>query len=347
MGQILDKIYYGYDDVTIMPGVISEIEHRPECNPYDEKDMLPLFTAPMNTVVNKENFDLFEANKIHAILPRTESLEDRISYACDGKWAAFSLMEFEDLFTGKIKSDKKMRVLIDIANGHMAKILEVSKKAKEAYGDDGIEIMAGNIANPETYLKYAEAGIDYVRCSIGTGCGCLSSSNTGVHVPPATLINDIAEEKLKILGEYYGVGSVGTIFKSIPKIIADGGIRNYRDPIKALALGADYVMIGSVFTKMEESAAPKEVNEEGKLMATFYGMASREGQIALNGKKTKTSEGVKKTLPVEYTMNGWATNFTDYLRSAMSYTGFRSLENFKNFTKLVINSQNAVNAVNK
>ena len=76
-------------------------------------------------------------------------------------------------------------------------------------------------------------------------------------------------------------------------------------------------------------------------------MASKQGQEAINGKKTKTSEGVKKTLPVEYTMNGWVTNFTDYLRSAMSYTGFRSLENFKNFTKLVINSQNAVNAVNK
>ena len=383
MGQILDKIYYSYNDVTIMPGVISEIEHRSECNPYDEEDMLPLFTAPMDTVVDKKNFNVFEENKIHAILPRTESVDDRIAYACDGKWAAFSLNEFEELFTGNVKSDKKMRVLIDIANGHMAKILEVSKKAKEIYGDDGIEIMAGNIANPETYLEYAKAGIDYVRCSIGTGCGCLSSSNTGVHVPPATLINDIAEEKLKILGEYYGVGSIGTIFRSIPKIIADGGIRNYKDPIKALALGADYVMIGSVFTKMLESAAPKHFAYEAGLKeslnidldkltdftyengnwyamllhenriklgfctATFYGMASKEGQIALNGEKTKTSEGIMKTLPVEYTMKGWITNFTDYLRSAMSYTGFRSLENFKNYTKLVINSQNAVNAVNK
>ena len=53
MGQILDKIYYSYNDVTIMPGVISEIEHRSECNPYDEEDMLPLFTAPMDTVVDK------------------------------------------------------------------------------------------------------------------------------------------------------------------------------------------------------------------------------------------------------------------------------------------------------
>ena len=240
MGQILDKIYYAYDDVTIMPGVLSKVEHRTECIPWDKEGMLPLFTAPMDTVVSKKNFELFQENKIHPILPRTESIEDRINYACDSKWAAFSLQEFEKLFTtGETKSVKKIRVLIDIANGHMEKVVEVARKAKEIYGNN-IEIMAGNIANPETYLEYAKAGIDYVRCSIGTGCGCLSSSNTGVHVPPATLINDIAEEKLKILGEYYGAGSVGTEFKSVPEIIADGGIRNYRDVIKALALGADY-----------------------------------------------------------------------------------------------------------
>ena len=76
-------------------------------------------------------------------------------------------------------------------------------------------------------------------------------------------------------------------------------------------------------------------------------MASKDGQIALNGKKVKTSEGLTKNLPIEYTMHGWTENFKDYLRSAMSYTNCKTLEEFKKNCKLIINSQNAVNAVNK
>jgi hypothetical protein len=76
-------------------------------------------------------------------------------------------------------------------------------------------------------------------------------------------------------------------------------------------------------------------------------MASREGQIAMNGAKTKTSEGVKKSLEVEYTMQGWTENFIDYLRSAMSYTNNKTLEQFINETNLTVNSQNAVDVVNK
>ena len=85
----------------------------------------------------------------------------------------------------------------------------------------------------------------------------------------------------------------------------------------------------------------------GDIKATFYGMASREGQIALNGAKTKTSEGIKKTLPVLYTMHGWSTNFMDYLRSAMSYLGVKDLNGFRDYANVIINSQNAVSAVNK
>lgn len=373
MGLISDKIYYGYNDVTIVPSVISNIEHRSECNPFDENGMLPLFTAPMDTVVNEYNFNLFVQNKINAILPRTVSLTTRIRYSINGKWAAYSLNEFSDVFC--LSSDKydghKIKALIDVANGHMAKIFNLVKAAKGIYGDN-IEIMVGNIANPLTYKEYADIGVDYIRCSVGSGCGCLSTSNTGIHYPIASLINDIVQIRDEISSKY----------DKLPKIIADGGIRNYSDAIKALALGSDYVMIGSVFAKMLESAAPKSCNSDewfalpiktelkdltdihreenawygtfndkrvflGDITAKFYGMASRDGQIALNGKKTKTSEGLTKTLNVEYTMDGWVNNFTDYLCSAMSYTDSRELEIFKRNTKLIVNSQCEIKSVNK
>ena len=168
-------------------------------------------------------------------------------------------------------------------------------------------------------------------------CGCITSSNTSIHTPLATLIDDISTLRTEIKDKY----------GKLPYIVADGGIRNYSDVIKAIALGADYVMIGSVFAKMEESAAPKGTNERGEKIITFYGMASKQGQIAMNGCKKKTSEGLVTQLKVEYTMNGWVNNFMDYLRSAMSYVGTRTLDDFKNKVNVIINSPNAVNAVNK
>ena len=342
MGRIEERICYTYEDLTIKPSEVSDIEHRIECVPWDKEGYLPIFTAPMDTVVNEANYDMFEMNKIHAILPRIEQypIDVRIEYSTSGKWAAFSLVEFEQYFCTEDKTifkGKPMKVLIDIANGHMRKLFDVAKKAKSIWGDNLI-LMGGNIANEETYRQYAESGFDYVRVGIGGGKGCLSTSNVGVHKPMASLINDTYFVKKRL--ESQGV------YDKLPYIIADGGIRGYRDVIKAYSLGADYVMIGSVFAKMEESAAPKE-EKDGELYATFYGMASREGQIAMNGEKTKTSEGVKKLLKVEYTMKGWITNFTDYLRSAMSYIGAETIDVLKEVAVLVVNSQNATNVVNK
>ena len=373
-----DKIYYTYSDITILPTIVSGIEHRDQCIPLDENGMLPLFTAPMDTVVNEKNFELFTNEMIYAILPRTVDISTRVNFSTKSRWAAYSLKEFEEIFCNeknKLSEENKIYTLIDVANGHMKKIFTLVRAAKNIYGDN-IVIMVGNIANPETYRYYAEVGVDYIRCGIGGGQGCLSTSNLGIHMPMASLIDEVAKVKNSLLS----LGYEG----KLPKIIADGGIRNYSDIIKALALGADYVMIGSVFSRMLESAAEKTAYSKewlelqndtgtelcdldkihgtsgnwfgvigkesvflGEIYATFYGMASREGQIALNGSKTKTSEGIKKTLSVDYTMHTWCENFSDYLRSAMSYVGSYTLDEFRNMAVTIVNSNNAVIAVNK
>ena len=373
-----DKIYYTYSDITILPTIVSGIEHRDQCIPLDENGMLPLFTAPMDTVVNEKNFELFTNEMIYAILPRTVDISTRVNFSTKSRWAAYSLKEFEEIFCNeknKLSEENKIYALIDVANGHMKKIFTLVRAAKNIYGDN-IVIMVGNIANPETYRYYAEVGVDYIRCGIGGGQGCLSTSNLGIHMPMASLIDEVAKVKNSLLSFGYG--------GKLPKIIADGGIRNYSDIIKALALGADYVMIGSVFSRMLESAAEKTAYSKewlelqndtgtelcdldkihgtsgnwfgvigkesvflGEIYATFYGMASKEGQIALNGSKTKTSEGIKKTLSVDYTMHTWCENFSDYLRSAMSYVGSYTLDEFRNMAVTIVNSNNAVNAVNK
>ena len=379
MGKFIsDTIKYSYNDVSIVPAVISDIEHRAECNPYDDKGMLPLFTAPMDSVVNKDNYAKFIYNKITPILPRTESIDDRLDYARNGEWAAFSLQEFEDYFAKNDKfapeAKEPIRALIDIANGHVSRLYKAVRESKKIYGDD-IEIMVGNIANPETYRVCVESQVNFCRVGIGGGCGCITTSNTGIHYPQASLISEIYEIKRELIER-------GADEKRLTKIVADGGIRNYSGIIKALVLGADYVMIGSVFAKMLESAAIKHCNSEGwhslplwtklsdidnihkdengwkgtfdgkevflgDITAVFYGMASRAGQIAMKGEKNHTSEGIEKRLPVLYTMKTWVENMTDYLRSAMSYTGSRTLDDFRNNAKVIVISKNTYESVNK
>ena len=305
--MLIKEMKYSYNDIAIVPAIKSNVEHRSECNPYTGKfgeSSLPIFTAPMSTVVNVHNFELFEQNHIIPILPRNFPLETRIYYLKRGKWAAVGLQEFEDLFLNNdwdMEKYPNVNVLIDIANGHMSKLHNLIYDAKVKYKwSNRFKIMAGNIANPMTYYELAKAGCDYVRLSVGSGAGCITSTQTGVHYPIASLINETYQLKKKL--EHAGEWT--------PLIIADGGIRNYSDVIKAIGiLGADYVMIGSVFASLIESAAPTfyyqndgksiteinpfehkidaypdgtfDIDEEhiiDNLHKVFYGMASRRGQ---------------------------------------------------------------------
>lgn len=367
--MLIKEMKYSYNDIAIVPAVKSNVEHRSECNPFTgqfNNSDLPIFTAPMSTVVNEQNFNLFEKNHIIPILPRNFDLETRIDYLRRGKWTAVGLQEFEDLF---INNDWDMEiypdvnVLIDIANGHMSKLHDMIYYAKVKYKwPNRFKIMAGNIANPMTYYELAKAGCDMIRVNIGVGEGCITWSNLGTGYPCASLISEIYEIKKKL--EHAGEWT--------PLIIADGGIRNYSDVNKSLALGADYVMIGGLFSKLVESAAPTfyydkdgvsiheinpfehkidaypdgtfDIDEEyivDNLHKVFYGMASRRGQEDINGEKKKTSEGIQKILPATTNLRKWSENMIAYMQSAMSYTNCLYLDDFnpENVDVIIISPQ--------
>lgn len=351
--MLKEKVLYSYNDIMIEPAKVSVFQSRGDCLILDKNGKLPIFTAPMSTVVDANNFDEFECNRLYPILPRNIDLQTRINFINKGKWVALSLNEFKNLFIdNKAEFTMTPKVLIDVANGHMKILYDYVKEAKDYYKDE-IQIMIGNIANPETYLTACEAGVDYIRCGIGSGSGCITSSNTGIHYPMASLINDIflIKEKFKLA------------FDKVPKIIADGGIRNYSDVIKALALGADYVMVGSLFSSFIESAGKTfllknnnyiEVSNDdidlnnGTYYKLFYGMASKYGQMDINGAKTKTAEGIAKYIKVTSTIDTWVTNMSSYLRSAMSYTNIPYIENFNpNNVSCVVISKNTQESINK
>jgi IMP dehydrogenase/GMP reductase len=348
---------FDFDDILIEPSILSEIRSRKEINTRYVNGMLPLMTAPMDTVVGQENHELFLKNGITPVLPRTKN--SNLNLLNNEFFLSFSMVDFENHFLIKtpiqLKNNKKVKVLIDVANGHMEELLNLSIKSKKKYGDN-LLLMVGNVANPETFLEYSKVGVDYVRIGIGNGNGCLTTVQTGVGYPMASLISEC--NKIKKLNR----------FKGDTKIVADGGFKKYSDIIKALALGADYVMLGSVLNKCLESSGKTtriidggnhlEVNQyddytkemfnvEIPLYKHFRGMSTKEVQKSWGKEVLTTSEGVVRTQKVEYTIEGWVNNIESYLKSAMSYSNKKEINEFVGGVKYNFITMNSFNRFNK
>lgn len=298
---------------------------------------------------NEGNFVAFSLNEARDIfINRTEEFEIELRLA----------KRFTNKYLEGRVANTPIRVCIDLANGHMKCLLDLVKELKAKYGDSML-IMTGNIANPKTYADYEKAGVDYCRVSVGAGSGCLTASNTGIFYPVFSLIKEIWEIKTEINGKckiiadggihgfrdiqkaliYADYVMIGSLFN---RAIESAGKTTYGTfywnirgkkivrPLKTL------LYFGREIPKEEYENAYSLV-KSGKLIIwkEFFGMASKRAQRLINKvngsetKKLKTSEGLLKYQKVEFDLKGWAENETDYLRSAMSYTNSRTLEEFK------------------
>ena len=277
---------YSYGDLQIIPAKITSINSRSECNceyDVDGQKMLPLFTAPMDSVADDTNYMKFKENGIIPIIHRNVSFETRYKLMLEGEWCAFDTNEFREVFCNDTEdtslynresnlSGLKVKALIDVASGHMAHLFELSNTSKNLAKKHYVELtlMSGNVANPDTWFEYCKNGIDYMRTSIGTGSMCLTTANSAVGYPIASLIDEIRTIKQEYATQQCMFDYdekrdgllcyAGKIRQKYPnftetKIIADGGCRNYSDIIIALALGADYVMCGGMFAAFLESCA--------------------------------------------------------------------------------------------
>lgn len=358
----LRKTGFELSDINIVQAPVSYIEHRGECDTMIEmcgRKVHPVIVAPMAAVTDENNYKVWLDNNFICVVPRTVDYNVRIQI-CVNTFCSFSLDEAEDLckkgnYLHDNIGDRKFYVCIDIAQGTMNRLYEICKKLKTVYGNN-IEIMTGNVATPEAYDYYADAEIDYMRLSIGTGSRCTTSCNVGIHYPVATLIDEMAVKK-KEWDMYYGKGKPST------KIIVDGGISNFDDIQKCLALGAFAVMNGSSFAKAEEACGEvkylsdeyedwDEGLSEGEYelisnncscfkerepYREYYGMSTKRAQKECGNVCSKTSEGIAKLVKVEYPIAKWADNMKSYIASAMSYCDAKTIDEFRVKTELIIN----------
>lgn len=312
---------YSLNEICLLPSATpTDITSRKQVNPFDENGNLPIFVAPMTSVLNESNYKIFADKGVIPILPRNCTETRDIAEV----WHSYSLQEFESIIDSS-KDYNGYHILIDVANGHMRKIYDLVKKSKEKWPN--IVIMIGNIANPAIYYNCCDAGVDYVRVGIGGGSVCSTSVQCGIHASHQYMI-----ENIKKLSCYYNN-------PNRTKIIADGGINTLDKAIKALAIGYDYVMMGKCFAECEEACGetkseyislPSVYDQEKREIKyrKYYGMASEQGQIDISGGCTKNPEGVETWIPIITTLNAFVIRFEAALRSTMSYTGATTLEKF-------------------
>ena len=200
-----------------------------------------------------------------------------------------------------------MAILVDTANGHSEYAINAVKTLRQSLGKN-IHIMAGNVSNFDGFIRLQDAGADSIRVGIGGGSVCTTRIVSGHGMPTLTSIIDIRERMP------YGDGA---------SIIADGGIRNSGDAVKALAAGADVVMLGSYLAGTDES--PGHVySDEGRQYKIFRGMASAEAQLDAMG-KVSVAEGVETVVDYKGSLSSVINEFCGGLGSGLSYTGAADL----------------------
>lgn len=217
-------------------------------------------------------------------------------------------------------------IVVDTAHGHSTAVIDMVKRVKKQFSDT--DVIAGNVATAKATEDLIKAGADAVKIGIGPGSICTTRVVTGIGVPQVTAILDCAEAAAKY---------------DVP-IIADGGIKQTGDVPKALAAGADSVMLGSMFAGLEESPGEK-ILYEGRRYKVYRGMGSlgamKEGskdryfQDVEEDIKKLVPEGIEGMVPYRGKLEEMVYQLLGGLRAAMGYCGVGSIKDLKTKTEFI------------
>ena len=326
------KQNYSFDDVLLLPqysevfsrGDIS-LETRMRGGPTLQ---LPIVSAPMDTVTGSHMATtMWECGGL-GIIHRYNSIEGQCQLV---RKAQLSINRQVGAAIG-ISSDYLERAIaltktgvnvlcVDVAHGHHAMMRHALRILRNTLGSD-IHIMAGNVATLEGFNDLADWGADSIRVGIGGGSICSTRIQTGHGRPTLASVMDCGASDRDAL------------------LIADGGIRSPGDIVKALAAGADLVMVGSLLAGTVETPGKVFEQKDGHSVKAYRGMASREAQIEWRG-RVSSDEGVSRFIPLKGSVASVLESLDKSIRSGLSYSGAMTITDLQARAKFIRQSSSA------
>ena len=322
-----------YDDVLLLPHY-SDIRSRSEVDISTElgnglRLELPIISSPMDTVSEDLMARAISEEGGCAIIHRYNTPEEQAELVGHARANGAENIGFAvglvgrhlrgtDDFLYRVReclAAGATFVCIDVAHGHHIMMKEALGTIRDTIGDD-LHIMAGNVATLKGINDLADWGANSVRCNIGGGSICSTRVQTGHGHPGLQTIIDCSFTDRDVA------------------IIADGGIRNSGDIVKALAAGADAVMLGSLLSGTKETPGEVYTRHDGTKYKTYRGMASKEAQVEWRGRYS-SFEGVSSTVPYRGKVRNILTDLDRGIRSGLSYSGVRSIEELQRTAEFV------------
>ena len=300
-----------YDDISLIPTQISRIKSRTEasttCNFLGLKLNVPVISSPMDSVTGLEMAKELSSLGCIGILNRFDSSLDSLLNSKNGRGIkAVSIALNTDLKIIEKIVEKKYMICIDTANANNKEVLKKTEQIKKKFD---VKVIVGNIAHGESLHQLEDAGADAVRVGIGSGSVCTTSIQTGIGIGQVSSLLNIYhtrnEKKIKI------------------KIIADGGIKSPGDVAKAIALGADVVMLGRMLSGTRET--PGEVIKyNGQLWKKYRGSASFGVKM-----RNEFIEGEETMVAYKGAVKNVIDGISDGLKSSMSYMNCFNLDELR------------------
>jgi IMP dehydrogenase len=315
---------FTFDDVLLIPAYNHyESRQHVDTSMTDRSGRLtvklPVMTANMDTITESAMANWIAGKGGIGVLHRAMSIERNIAEfkRCTGTvFVSVGTSEDELQRAEALRDAGATHFVVDVAHGHAKYVGKTLKKLRALLPEACL--MAGNVATYAGADFLASVGADIIKVGIGPGSVCTTRIKTGHGVPQLTAIQDCA--------------------RCDRSIVADGGLRYPGDIVKALAFGADFVMIGGMLAGTRPTPGEVVTTADGKKVKQYRGMASREVADEHHGgiAEWKTAEGVATSVPYREDEDAILADVIGGLRSGLTYAGSKTIKELQRKLNYVV-----------